>query len=54
MKFASLFKKSDPNLKFVFDDDLVNYLKSIGVYEALTRGKIKCAVCSDTGRVFQI
>lgn len=33
-----LFRKQNLGLKAVYEDDLVGYLKSIGIYDAVLRG----------------
>ncbi len=39
-----LFRKKN-NLKAVYDDDLVNYLKSVGLYDAISSGSHLCKYC---------
>lgn len=48
MRLLSILRKNKPNIKFVYEDDLENYLKSIGIYGKLSKGQLKCFYCGDT------
>lgn len=41
------FRKKNIGLKAVYEDDLVGYLKSIGIYDAVMRGEHLCKFCGD-------
>lgn len=43
-----LFRKQSLGLKAVYEDDLVGYLKSIGVYDTVMRGEHFCKFCGNT------
>lgn len=43
--FLSYFKRTDPNLKLVYDDDLDKYIDGLGIDEELNKGKINCKLC---------
>ena len=43
-----LLRKQNLGLKAVYEDDLIGYLKSIGVYDAVIRGKHLCKFCGNT------
>lgn len=47
MKLLSILKKNKPNIKFVYEDDLETYLKSIGIHSTLSKGQLKCFFCGD-------
>ena len=36
------------SLHAVHEMDLENFLKSLGILEAITQGRLRCAVCGDT------
>jgi hypothetical protein len=42
-----LFKKNKGALKAVFDEDLVKYLKSVGLYEDIISGSYLCIYCGN-------
>ncbi len=42
----SLFQKRN-RLKAVYEDDLIGYLKSIGVYDEITQGNRRCVYCGN-------
>ena len=44
MKF---FRKNNNGLKAVYEDDLIGYLKSIGIYDAIVRGEHLCKFCGN-------
>jgi hypothetical protein len=41
---ASFFRKKN-NLKAVYEDDLIGYLKSVGLYEDIINGDRLCVFC---------
>jgi hypothetical protein len=43
----SLFMRRIPNVKLVHDDDLERYLKSLGIYDAITGRNARCAYCGE-------
>lgn len=49
-RYAEMFKnpgffRRKPNIKFVHDDDLGNYLDSLGIYQDVLAGRYKCMYC---------
>ena len=42
-----LFRRQKTSLKAVYEDDLIGYLKSIGVYDAVMNGKYLCRFCGN-------
>lgn len=42
-----LFKKNKSALKAVFDEDLMGYLKSVGLYEDIISGHYLCVYCGN-------
>jgi hypothetical protein len=47
--FSHFFKKNSKyHLKAVHDMDLERYLKSIGIYDKIFLGEIKCKFCGST------
>lgn len=40
-----LFAKHKNKLKAVYEDDLIGYLKSVGVYQDILEGKYLCKYC---------
>lgn len=46
--FMNLFKKNTTSkIKAVYEDDLVGYLKSIGVYDDMQAGNLLCKFCGN-------
>ena len=41
------FLKKKNKLKAVYDDDLVDYLKSLNLYDGVTEGKFLCKYCGN-------
>ena len=35
------------SLKAVHDDELVEFMKALGIHSAFSRGELKCAFCKD-------
>jgi hypothetical protein len=35
------------DMKAIYDDDLIEFLESIGEYKKIIRGKIKCKFCGE-------
>jgi len=44
----NFFSKNNRGLKTVYEDDLVDYLRSIGVYDAIVKGEYHCKFCGNT------
>lgn len=42
-----LFTKQKNTLKAVYEDDLVGYLRSIGLYDAIVSSKQRCIFCGN-------
>lgn len=42
-----IFRKNNSGLKAVYEDDLVGYLKSIGIYDAVLHGEHLCKFCGN-------
>ncbi len=47
MWLRKLITKRDANMKFVFDNDLEKYLRSLGVLEDIGSGRTTCRYCGD-------
>lgn len=45
--FKKLFRKNSNSLKAVYEDDLIGYLKSIGIYDDVVGGKYLCVYCGN-------
>ncbi len=43
----NFFRKEKTKIKAVNDQDLIPYLKSLGVYEQIKEGKILCKFCGN-------
>ena len=43
----SLFRKNENGLKAVYEDDLIGYLKSVGLYDDVVGGKHLCVYCGN-------
>jgi hypothetical protein len=43
----NIFHKNNSGLKAVYEDDLIGYLKSIGIYDAVVRGEHLCKFCGN-------
>jgi hypothetical protein len=41
----NIFKKQKTKIKVVGDQDLIPYIKSLGLYEDIEKGKILCKFC---------
>ena len=41
----SFFHKEKTKIKAVSDEDLVSYLKSLGVYKIIEKGEARCKFC---------
>jgi hypothetical protein len=44
----NIFRKQSLGLKAVYEDDLVGYLRSIGIYDAVMRGEYLCKFCGNS------
>ena len=47
MRLFSTKNINSNNLKAVYEDDLLGYLKSIGIYSDIESGKILCKYCGN-------
>lgn len=47
MGILDIFKRREHNIKFVHDSDIENYLKTIGLFEEVQKGTMKCVFCGN-------
>lgn len=43
----SLFNKITNSIKAVYEDDLIGYLKSTGLYNKIVAGELRCVYCGN-------
>jgi len=45
LKIFKVFKREKTKMKMIQEDDLISYLKSLGMYQEILDGEISCKFC---------